>query len=286
MPIKMKFYNRVSDDLKNNVNHYWTTAGTLDNDRALKLFPMDHIDLVIPIAGEYDHIVKDGVTEERHQVFFHGMRENAVEMVQQTYVECIGISFKPWGFYPLVKKELMMYQNRYVDMMHENSSLSTALLNVIEKHKSMHDGQEENLLVHSPKKIEALILDIETILSKQIDKTDEHSKTLDLLSEVCNISLENLSESAEKHKISVRTLERMFNRYIGTSPQAFFRIKQFEKASRAVLFDENSKLTDIAYDANYYDQAHFSRSFKKFTRESPKNVRNKKSALKSHMEYE
>ena len=46
------------------------------------------------------------------------------------------------------------------------------------------------------------------------------------------------------------------------------------------------KLTDIAYQADYYDQAHFTKSFKKYSEETPKGIRKTKKALKSRMSYE
>ena len=97
---------------------------------------------------------------------------------------------------------------------------------------------------------------------------------------------ENLNTIAANMTTSVRTLERLFKKHIGISPKLFYKIRQFEKASHSVLYDKDIKFTEIAYETNYYDQAHFTKVFKQFPKETPKKIRTEKTALKSNMDYE
>lgn len=276
MLVTMKFYNDVNLKLKNYISHYWTTAGELDSEKSFKIFPMDHIDLIIPIMGDYYYVNKDGKFEDKSQVFYHGMRDTAVEVVRHGYVECIGISFKPWGFYPFVKKDISEYQNKSVDLLLENKELATELLNISKEIESVHDKE----------KIENIIARIEDILLRYLEDACDFYDTAQFMTDLCSSTEDNIEVIAKEYNIAIRTLERMFNKYIGINPRTFYKIRQFEDASRAVLFDSNLNLTDIAYDSNYYDQAHFSRTFKRYTRETPKKVRRNKTALKSHMDFE
>jgi AraC-like DNA-binding protein len=69
--------------------------------------------------------------------------------------------------------------------------------------------------------------------------------------------------------ISERTLERYFKQYVGVSPQKFIRICRFQAAFQQIQSFDYEKLTDIAYDLGYADQAHFIREFKAFFGTAP-----------------
>ncbi|MBF4691538.1 helix-turn-helix domain-containing protein [Fusibacter ferrireducens] len=273
----MKFYNHVNPKLENYISHYWTTAGVLDAEKSYKILPMNHIDLIMPITGAYYHMPKAGVLEDTTQIFFRGMRDQSIEVVRHGYVECIGISFKPWGFYPFIRKGLSQYQNKLVDLKLENVTLANELVTITRRIDSVKDVV----------KIEAIIAEIETALLRSLEvESYDYEETQQLLMDLCNSEGDDMEVLIKPYPIAVRTLERMFNKFIGTNPRTFYKIKQFEEASRAVLYDGQSSLTHIAYDANYYDQAHFSKAFKKFTSDTPKRVRQNKTVLKSHMIFE
>jgi AraC-like DNA-binding protein len=70
--------------------------------------------------------------------------------------------------------------------------------------------------------------------------------------------------------ISERSLERYFKQYIGISPNLYSRINRFQSALENIRQNQFSKLTDIAYQCNYFDQSHFIREFKEFAGISPK----------------
>jgi AraC-like DNA-binding protein len=78
-----------------------------------------------------------------------------------------------------------------------------------------------------------------------------------------------IAELADYCQISVRQLERGFQRVIGTSPKAFARTLRFEQAQRRLMFDPDADLTKLAYECGYFDQAHFIKDFKAFTGKTP-----------------
>lgn len=80
-----------------------------------------------------------------------------------------------------------------------------------------------------------------------------------------------IQEINEKLAISQSPFEKRFRRLIGTSPKKFASIVRFY----AVLDDLNTPktLTEIAYENNFFDQAHFIKDFKVFTGESPENFK-------------
>ncbi|MCB9279365.1 MAG: AraC family transcriptional regulator [Lewinellaceae bacterium] len=79
-----------------------------------------------------------------------------------------------------------------------------------------------------------------------------------------------VSDLATDFNLHHRQLERMFNQYVGLSPKAYARIVRFNKT--IVLYDglePQSRLTDLAYAAGFFDQMHFIKEIKGFTRKTP-----------------
>lgn len=82
----------------------------------------------------------------------------------------------------------------------------------------------------------------------------------------------NVSELAERNFLSIRQFERNFKNYSGFSPKLFTRISRFQNALQQ--FRSEVPLTQIAYDAGYYDQSHFIKDFKEFSGKHPKTFSN------------
>jgi AraC-like DNA-binding protein len=81
-----------------------------------------------------------------------------------------------------------------------------------------------------------------------------------------NISLKELQQ---KVQMSERTLERKFKQSIGVSPKLFSRIIRFQESMVQLRKRDYGKLSDIAYENEYFDQSHFIRVFKEFTGFTP-----------------
>jgi AraC-like DNA-binding protein len=74
--------------------------------------------------------------------------------------------------------------------------------------------------------------------------------------------------------ITERTLQRMFEKNIGVSPNLYRRICQFNAAFEQLNRRRFSKLSDIAFENGYADQSHYIRAFKEFTAITPKEYLN------------
>lgn len=71
--------------------------------------------------------------------------------------------------------------------------------------------------------------------------------------------------------ISASPFEKRFRKGVGTSPKKFASIVRFN----AVLGQLNKakSLTEICYENNFFDQAHFIKEFKHFTGDTPENFK-------------
>ncbi|MDB5282572.1 MAG: Helix-turn-helix domain protein [Bacteroidota bacterium] len=67
--------------------------------------------------------------------------------------------------------------------------------------------------------------------------------------------------------ISQDAFEKRFRRVVGTSPKQFSSIIRMQSVTSTG--QQKRKLTDLAYDAGYFDQPHFNKDFKLFTGQNP-----------------
>jgi AraC-like DNA-binding protein len=80
-------------------------------------------------------------------------------------------------------------------------------------------------------------------------------------------SAASVSRVAADLAVSARHLRRLFGDHIGVSPAAYARLRRFTDALQIIRTSRT--LTDVAYRARYFDQAHFTRDFKAFAGMTP-----------------
>lgn len=76
-----------------------------------------------------------------------------------------------------------------------------------------------------------------------------------------------IRELNDKLCISQSPFEKRFRKLVGTSPKKFASIVRFNNILSKI--DQTKSLTEICYEYNYFDQAHFIKDFKKFTGDTP-----------------
>lgn len=79
-----------------------------------------------------------------------------------------------------------------------------------------------------------------------------------------------VEQVAKNMGISRRYLEMLFRDYVGISPKNFSSIVQFQQIFSALKQPDIQSLTQLAYQCDYADQAHFTRTCKKMTGATPK----------------
>lgn len=76
-----------------------------------------------------------------------------------------------------------------------------------------------------------------------------------------------IKELTEQLHTSQSPLEKRFRKAVGASPKKFASIIRFKNAIQQ--YGKVSSLTELGYEAGFYDQAHFIKEFKTFTGDTP-----------------
>lgn len=82
-----------------------------------------------------------------------------------------------------------------------------------------------------------------------------------------------------------RNMERKFSKQVGISPKKLGRVIRLQAALKMMLHQEKQSLTQIAYESEYYDQAHFIKDFKEFTGTNPREFLSDDQMLLSSIIY-
>lgn len=80
-----------------------------------------------------------------------------------------------------------------------------------------------------------------------------------------------IKEINEKLFISQSPLEKRFRKVVGTTAKKFASIVRFNSVLDNM--NETKTLTEICYENNFFDQAHFIKDFKQFTGDTPENFK-------------
>ncbi|TRX48065.1 AraC family transcriptional regulator [Fulvivirga sp. M361] len=84
-----------------------------------------------------------------------------------------------------------------------------------------------------------------------------------------------INKIADELNYTSKHLINVFKDVVGITPKKYFQIGQLNLAARKMWHHPTKTLTQLALECGFYDQSHFIRTFKKFTRLTPSEFRYK-----------
>jgi AraC-like DNA-binding protein len=113
---------------------------------------------------------------------------------------------------------------------------------------------------------------IETFLLKRLtDKRTIDKVVKSTIETILNANGQfSVNRLSKQNNINRRQLTRKFSSTIGLSPKQLSKTIRIQAALKKLLSSRVTSLTDLAYENNYFDQAHFIKDFKEFTGLTPK----------------
>jgi len=222
--------------------------------------PVSYTDTIIP-DGCSDIIIGFNTVTKKYNIIYCGIfdyyfqTQEILDANQATF----GIRFFPGGAYPFLDYTLKEFSNDIV--------------NLSDMNKTFHDQIGEQMVYASSD--EERVRLAQSFLTGKLISDQRQPTSSNLLSNMLytifkqhgNVSVQELS----KMEITdVRTINRLFENWIGLSPKKFSRIIRFQATVQA-LINKTDALTTVN-QFGYYDQAHFINDFKKHLGKTPSAV--------------
>ncbi|HEX7150238.1 MAG TPA: helix-turn-helix domain-containing protein [Thermoanaerobaculia bacterium] len=224
-----------SPDLAFWVEHYWIVEWDLREPYLAETLPHPSVHLVVD--AERARIA--GV----HTGRFTRRLEGASRV--------FGIKFRPGAFRPILGRPLSTITNRELDPRDFFGDLGTAI-------QATPDDQS---------RIEIAGSFLRQHVPPRDEKVGEVNRIMDLVLDDPEIT--RVEHLAARGGAGTRTLQRLFNDYVGVSPKWVinrYRLHEvLERIARGAAVDWAA----VALDLGYFDQAHFIRDFKKLVGKTP-----------------
>lgn len=205
-----------------------------------------------------DHAVlhTSGNTPSIHSCWLYGQVKTYHDLSLSGHINWIVVVLQPYGAYQLWGVPAMEWYNGFFpaeEILQESiQDLSHALL------KTEQLGEQVGLL--------------DNFLLRQIDRRLQPDPLIvqavqHIIQHEGMLPVESLLRILPMNE---RTLERKFKLHIGITPKRFSDIIRLNaSAKRMQRMKVGAALTGIAYESGYFDQAHFTKEFKKYTGITP-----------------
>jgi AraC-like DNA-binding protein len=231
-----------------------------------KIIPQRNINMRINLSNTPHYIDQENNEKRLDDVYFLGLQNKCPESHLKVNgdVDIIGICFMPYGFFPFLKIPVSEFKNQILGADEEGFKIT----------KRINERLKESQDITT--RLAILEAELLTLL-------DNSNQNLDQFQLIFNALIKGnplqFNDFCHRNNISVRQLERFFSKYIGLSPNTYFTLDRFHCTLRELLNTNTGKLSDLAYDNEYYDQMHFIKEFKRYTGRTPKSFINQKNSI-------
>jgi AraC-like DNA-binding protein len=246
-----------SPSLATRVKCYWTLEHPKEETPEKQtIVPDGCMEMIFHYGDPYKQYTEEGTTIIQPRCFVIGQLTRPLEIAPTGETGIFSVRFHPNGFLPFATIPIKELENTAVSLI---SLFGTA-------------GQEIEQSILTANSTSDRIKRIETFLLTHLS----HAKTVDhiikstietILTANGQLSIDQLSK---KNNVSRRQLERKFASTIGLSPKQLSKTIRLQATLKMLLSKKFTSLTSLAYEHQYYDQAHFIKDFKELTGFTPK----------------
>jgi len=251
----MRFDKHIpTDQLKSYIKYFVVSENELENE--YKVFPSSGLVIGFQYKGQLG-IIKEKTESKLNSAGITGISDSYKIFKNSAHIGTVLVYFTEIGFTHFASHPA-----------NELFNLSLSLDDIFEKSKVTE--VEEKLTVASTDQQRIKVVE-QFLLSQLKDiQTDKMIVEAVKLIYQSNGTI-RIKELNEKLYISQSPFEKRFRKVVGTTPKKFASIIRFNTILNSL---NNSKsLTEICYENNFFDQAHFIKDFKQFTGDTPENFK-------------
>lgn len=250
---------KAHKDLETIVKCYWTLEVPLQQDTQRQLIlPDGCVDMCFILGDNIKRYTSDNdfIIQPRQMLLGQITKQFYIEPTG--YVNTFAIRFYPYGF------------ANFIDLpLNELSNKETPLNELFGNENTERISQEVIQAQTTNERIDI----VERFL---IERLKDKSTIDNIVKSIIDTMFltkgsKTLIAMLKNDMTKRRQLERNFTRQIGLSPKQLSKVIRLQATLQMLLNNTKGTLTDLAYENEYYDQAHFIKDFKEFTGITPKD---------------
>lgn len=246
-----------NSDLAAFVKCYWTLESPKEKTPEKNtIVPDGCMKMIFHYGDPYKYYPQNGDSILLPRCFVIGQLTGPYEVEPTGETGIFFVCFHPHGFLPFATFPIREMENTAVPL----------------EKLFGKDGQEiAQKILHASTTSERINL-IETFLFNRLTDTETIDHIVQSAIETILTANGQLSvdELSRKNNTNRRQLVRKFSSSIGLSPKQLSKTIRLQATLKVLLNRKITSLTDLAYESEYYDQAHFIKDFKEFTGLTPK----------------
>jgi AraC-like DNA-binding protein len=229
-------------DLAHIVDHFWMVSWDLRGQEPFVVETLPHPNF--HLVFEKDHSTINGI--------FTGKFSRTLEGAATAF----GIKFLPGAFRPFLQTPATALRNRSIPA---TTIFDHAEILTLEASLTSDTPDDE--------KIDAA----QSFLRRYLPAPDPAAaQTTELVSLILtDSSIQSVEHLAARTRISKRSLERLFNEYVGAPPKWVIRRYRLHELVERLHNGESLNYASLAQDLGYFDQAHLIRDFRSIVGCSP-----------------
>lgn len=264
---------KPNTDLESLISCYWTLEVPADNNsQKQRIVPDGCIEMAFILGDDIKRYTSEDkfILQPRSMVLGQTIEPFYIEPTG--YVNTFAIRFYPYGFANFVAIPIKDLANKEtpIELLFRKKIAKELEIKIIKA-----TDTKERIEI-----IETFLLDM---LNEKTTVDNIVKITIDTLlatngsASINTILKDNLSKR--------RQLERNFKKQIGISPKQLGKMIRLQTALKMLLNKKTENLTNIAYESEYFDQAHFIKDFKEFTGINPKDFLDNDNMILSTLFY-
>jgi len=170
-----------------------------------------------------------------------------------------GVKFTPGGFYPFLRSPIASFTDDFLPL--------DAVFGV----RGRAIGKELRALAGVPHSDEQMMDVVDEFLLTQLPDPDLQLDTVAQIIAAIRSrrDITKVEQVARRFEMSLRSLERLFSRYVGVSPRWVLKRYRLHEAVEQIAAGQPANWSRLALDLGYFDQTHFIKDFKALVGKSP-----------------
>ncbi|UYQ94424.1 helix-turn-helix domain-containing protein [Chitinophaga horti] len=244
-------------DLASIVKCYWTLEVPAQPDAGRQLvLPDGCIEMFFILGDDIKRFTNgdDYLLQPRQMVL--GQITQPFYIAPTGAVHTFAIRFYPYGFANFIKKPISELANTETPL---QDVFGEAAANTITQAISQATDTQARITA-----IETFLL---ALLQQQTTVDKIVASTVEKI--IQSGGSTPIRELMNDDKAKRRQLERHFRKHIGISPKQLCKVIRLQATLQMLLDQRTASFTSVAYENEYFDQAHFIKDFKEFTGVTP-----------------